>query len=154
MRTNCITLQRFHLIFMCRTATWNICGCTALLHLTTPPPLWLSLFFFIFSNIWHKQVWSLHPQPWFDPPSSSPSLLSTAILLRHIVLQVHIPHPVILVSSALAVPMPAGLVLPLISPHCLDKPHHWTLTQSHPEFSFICIRVSTGMYCVPITYHV
>ena len=129
------------------------------LHCTPAPlnsPSSLSLFFSIFSSIWHKWIWSLHPQPWFVPPSFplSLSLLSTAIHLKHVVLQVHIPHPVIPVSPALAVPMPAELILPLISPCSLDRSHHWPLTQSHPEFSFICIELSTGMYCVPDTYHV
>ena len=156
MRTNDITLQWFPLIFMCRTAPWNISGCTALLLLSTPPPLWLSLFFFIFCNILHKWVWSLYPQPWFVPPSFPLSLLllSTVINLRHVVLQVHIPHPIIPLSTALAVPMPAGLILPLISSCSLDKPHYWVLTQSRPEFSFVCIELLTGMYCVPVAYHV
>ena len=50
MKTNHITLQWLHLIFMCRTAPWNICGCTALLLLSIPPPLYLfsSLSFPIF----------------------------------------------------------------------------------------------------------
>ena len=85
VKTNRIIFQWLHLIFMCRTATWN------------NSPSSLSLFFFIFSNIWHKWVWSLHPQLWFDPPPFSLSLflLSTVIHLRHVVLQVHIPYPVI-----------------------------------------------------------
>ena len=50
MKTNHIILQWLHLIFMCRTAPWNICGCTALLLLSIPPPLYLfsSLSFPIF----------------------------------------------------------------------------------------------------------
>ena len=154
MKTNHIILQWLHLIFMCRAAPWNICGCTAVLLLSTSPTLHYLFSSLFFSSIWHKWVWSLHPEPWFVPPSFplSLSILSTAINLRHVVLQVHIPHPVIPVSPALSVPMPAGLILPLISPCSLHRSHHWPLTQSHTEFCFICIELSTGMYCVPVTH--
>ena len=93
MKTNRIILQWLHLIFMWRAAPWNICGCTALLLLSAPPTLHYLFSSLLFSSIWHKWVWSLHPEPWFDPPSFSPLTLPLVPSHPHETCGPPGPHP-------------------------------------------------------------
>ena len=50
--------------------------------------------------------------------------------------------------------MPAISVPSLILSYSLAKLHHWAVTLSYPEFSFLCFYLLISMYCVPDSCHV